>query len=230
MCDQYGIQGDLFSRCIRTGEAPEFPLENAVKLATDNLSGPPAYACRDCHYSNAAQAGGSQRDNYPPGFHASMNRHLVRNDNLAAREYPDATDNVYTTANQRSTRMDNWCATQCHRRAGGDTKDDNVIDHTWDVIGLGETRASQPGATHPSNILLAAGARYKNPTNLPYSEYVSGPMPGSGNTVCVTCHNPHGGGDIRDSGNNPVTPIGKKNMLRLSPADNVSTLCKACHQ
>lgn len=31
VCDQYAIQGDLFSRCVRTGEAPEFPLENAVK-------------------------------------------------------------------------------------------------------------------------------------------------------------------------------------------------------
>jgi hypothetical protein len=48
--------------------------------------------------------------------------------------------------------------------------------------------------------------------------------------VCVTCHNPHGGGDIRDSVNVPVTPIGLKNMLRLSPADNVSTLCKECHR
>lgn len=30
ICDQYGLQGDAFARCIRTGEPPEFPLEDAV--------------------------------------------------------------------------------------------------------------------------------------------------------------------------------------------------------
>jgi predicted dehydrogenase len=30
VCDQYGIQGDLFSEAIRSGKPPEFPLENAV--------------------------------------------------------------------------------------------------------------------------------------------------------------------------------------------------------
>ena len=31
VCDQYAIQGDLFSEAIRTGKPPEFPLENAVQ-------------------------------------------------------------------------------------------------------------------------------------------------------------------------------------------------------
>jgi predicted dehydrogenase len=31
VCDQYGIQGDLFSEAIRSGKPPEFPLENAVQ-------------------------------------------------------------------------------------------------------------------------------------------------------------------------------------------------------
>ncbi len=31
VCDQYAIQGDLFSEAIRSGKAPEFPLENAVQ-------------------------------------------------------------------------------------------------------------------------------------------------------------------------------------------------------
>jgi len=30
VCDQYAIQGDLFSEAIRSGKPPEFPLENAV--------------------------------------------------------------------------------------------------------------------------------------------------------------------------------------------------------
>lgn len=30
VCDQYGLQGDEFARLIRTGEKPEFPLEDAV--------------------------------------------------------------------------------------------------------------------------------------------------------------------------------------------------------
>ncbi len=31
VCDQYTIQGDLFSEAIRSGKPPEFPLENAVQ-------------------------------------------------------------------------------------------------------------------------------------------------------------------------------------------------------
>jgi len=31
VCDQYAIQGDLFSEAVRTGKAVEFPLENAVR-------------------------------------------------------------------------------------------------------------------------------------------------------------------------------------------------------
>jgi predicted dehydrogenase len=31
VCDQYGIQGDLFSEAIRSGKPVEFPLENAVQ-------------------------------------------------------------------------------------------------------------------------------------------------------------------------------------------------------
>jgi predicted dehydrogenase len=31
VCDQYAIQGDLFSEAIRSGKPPEFPLENAVQ-------------------------------------------------------------------------------------------------------------------------------------------------------------------------------------------------------
>jgi len=31
ICDQYAIQGDLFSEAIRTGKPLEFPLENAVQ-------------------------------------------------------------------------------------------------------------------------------------------------------------------------------------------------------
>jgi len=199
-----------------------------LRLSTGVLSGPPAYNCRDCHYSTAAQTGGSARDNYPPGFHGSVNRHLVRNDNTTSHEYPDPADAGYTV-DQRSTRMDGWCASYCHRNAtNGAPKDDNVVDHTWDLV-LSQSRSGS--LTHPSNFPVTPGARYKHPTNLlPYSDYVSGAMPGSGNAVCITCHNPHGGGDIRDDNNALVTPIGRKNMLRLSPSDNVSTLCKACHQ
>jgi predicted dehydrogenase len=31
VCDQYAIQGDLFSEAIRSGKPVEFPLENAVQ-------------------------------------------------------------------------------------------------------------------------------------------------------------------------------------------------------
>lgn len=200
-----------------------------TKLATDNLSGPPNYFCADCHYSTAAQSGGQARDNFPPGFHASMNQHLVRNDNILVHEYPHASDNDvrYDTTNEQSAQMDNFCATACHRNGtNGIPKDDNVVDHTWDLLGgFGRTGT----LSHPTNFANPGGARYKAATNLPYSEYVSGALPGTGNAVCVTCHNPHGGGNIVDSGGSAV-PLKNKNMLRLSPADNVSSLCKQCHQ
>jgi predicted CxxxxCH...CXXCH cytochrome family protein len=201
--------------------------QTSIKLAKDNLAGPPAYHCADCHYSRGAQSGGQVRDNYPAGFHASMNRKLVRNDNVSSREYPHPSDPAFPTIDARSGRMNNWCSTRCHGVTGAVLNDDNVVDHTWDKIGA-ESRS--PSHTHPSNFLVTPGALYRNATNLPYSEYFSGALPGSGNGVCVTCHNPHGGGDIRDSGGVPVTPIGSKNMLRMSPADNVSSLCKQCHQ
>ena len=31
VCDQYAIQGDLFSEAVRSGKPVEFPLENAVQ-------------------------------------------------------------------------------------------------------------------------------------------------------------------------------------------------------
>jgi len=202
--------------------------QTTLRLALDTLAGPPAYHCADCHKSTVAQTGGQTRDNRPSGVHASMNRKLVRNDNATGREYPHPSDAAYATVNARSTQMDIFCATKCHRVAGGATKDDNVVDHTWNEIG-GEVKAGSQ--THATNIdmSLADVNFYKNAVVLPYSEWFGGGLPGTGNAVCVTCHNPHGGGDIRDSVNVPVTPIGAKNMLRLSPADNVSTLCKECH-
>ena len=95
----------------------------------------------------------------------------------------------------------------------------------WQVTHTAFPVPGYPPANHSEYVNF-----YKNAANLPYSEWFAGGYPGTGNAVCVTCHNPHGGGDIRDSVNSPVTPIGAKNMLRLSPADNVSTLCKECHK
>jgi predicted CxxxxCH...CXXCH cytochrome family protein len=202
---------------------------NTTKLSLDALAGPPAYQCADCHKSTVAQSGGQTRDNRSPGVHASMNRKLVRNDNATGREYPHPSDNAYATVDSRSGQMDLFCSTKCHRNlTNGQAKDDNVADHTWNRIGGEVKSGSQTHATN-INMSLADPVYYKNAVALPYSEWFSGGYPGTGNAVCVTCHNPHGGGDIRDSVNVPVTPIGAKNMLRLSPADNVSTLCKECH-
>jgi hypothetical protein len=207
-----------------------------AKLSSYSNAGPPDYRCAACHKSTAKQAGGQARDtNPPPGFHASMNDKLIANDNILAHEYPSPldTDTRYDTLNERSAVMDVFCASKCHRVAGGQAKDDNVIDHTWDLLG-GQTRSG--AQSHPSNFLVTPGAYYKNSTLLPYSNYTSGALPGAGNVVCVTCHNPHGGGvvgtigaTIRNSVGTALTG-GAKNMLRLSPADNVSSLCKECHK
>jgi predicted CxxxxCH...CXXCH cytochrome family protein len=204
--------------------------QGTLKLAKDNLAGPPAYYCAECHKSSAIRTSGQTRDVLDPGVHASINRKLVRNDNTSDREYPHPNDNTYATIDQRSGKMDGFCSTKCHRVAGGATKDDNVVDHTWNLIG-GQTRSGS--LTHPTNFLVTTGTYYQQATLLPYSDWLdnaTAPMPAAGNAVCVTCHNPHGGGNIRDSGGAAVTPIGMKNMLRLSPADNVSTLCKQCHR
>jgi hypothetical protein len=203
--------------------------QTTLKLALSGLAGPPAYHCYDCHSSSIAQSGGQPRDNNPPGVHASMNRKLVGNDNATGREYPHPSDTLYPTVNARSAQMDSFCSTKCHRVAGAPAKDDNVIDHTWNKIG-GEVRSGVLSHATNINMSLADPAFYKNAVSLPYSEWFSGATPGTGNAVCVTCHNPHGGGDIRDAANTPVSPIGLKNMLRMSPADCVSSLCKECHR
>jgi hypothetical protein len=211
-----------------------------AKLSSYSNAGPADYRCAACHKSTAQQAGGTDRDNKAPGFHASMNDKLVINDNIAVHEYPSAldTDTRYDTLNERSMQMDSFCATKCHRNlTNGQAKDDNVIDHTWDNI-AGQTRSG--AQSHPSDFLVVPGTYYKNATLLPYSNYTSGALPGAGNVVCVTCHNPHGGGivgtqtgtigaTIKNSGGTNLTG-GAKSMLRLSPADNVSTLCKECHK
>jgi predicted CxxxxCH...CXXCH cytochrome family protein len=203
-----------------------------TKLSAYSNAGPAALSCRACHYSTGAQSGGTARDNKQPGFHASVNHKLVTNLNYAVREYPDPADNTagFSGAgniNLRSGLMDSYCATACHRNTtNGTTSDDNVIDHTWDLLG-GQTRSG--AQSHPSNFLVTPGAYYKNATQLYYSNYTSGGFPGSGNVVCVTCHDPHGGGAIKNAAGTSLTG-GAKNMLRLSPADNVSTLCKECHK
>jgi hypothetical protein len=200
-------------------------------LSIDPTVGPPAYHCADCHKSTAVlQTGGQARDQRAPTVHASINRKLVRNDNASAHEYPHPgdTDTRYDTVSERSGQMDSFCATTCQRNSkNGIPKDDNVVDHTWDKLALQSRSGS---LSHPTDFLLTVGTYYKNPVNLPYSDYISGAKPGTGNVaVCVTCHNPHGGGSIVDEFNVPVTG-GAKNMLRLSPADNVSSLCKECHK
>jgi len=201
---------------------------STVALSGDVTVGPPAYRCADCHKSTAAQAGGQARDNRPPGVHASMNRKLVRNDTPTSgvvREYPHPADTAYATVDSRSTQMDSWCATKCHRVSGPPAKDDNVVDHTWNRIGGEVKSASQ---THPSNMAPTPTVKFRAPDNLPYSEWFSGPTPGTGNEVCVTCHNPHGGGNVLSGAGAPLTG-GNKQMMRRSFSDNASTICKECH-
>jgi predicted CxxxxCH...CXXCH cytochrome family protein len=200
-----------------------------TRLSSDTTVGPPAYNCRDCHFSSAAQSGGSGRDNQPPGFHASINRKLVRNDNLAAggQEYPHPSDSFYTSIDQRSGRMNNYCATQCHRNTtNGQAKDDNVVSHAWNSKG-GEAQSGSQ--SHPSNMAPTPSALFKAPVNLPLSEsLVVAPPAGTGNEICTTCHNPHGGGALTDKLGSPLTGGGKQ-MMRRSFSDNASTICKECH-
>ncbi len=200
---------------------------STTRLSTDTSVGPPAYQCRDCHYSSApAGTSPNVRDNNAPTFHASINRKLVGSDNAANPEYPHPGDAVYNTIDARSGRMDWFCGTRCHGNASnGIPRDDNVVSHAWNVLG-GPPRTG--GQTHPSNMPPTPSARVRNPATLPLSEYVSGALPGSGNEVCVTCHNAHGGAAVVGASGAPLSG-GAKQMMRQSFSDNASTICKECH-
>jgi hypothetical protein len=195
----------------------------AAASLSSGVAGPPAYHCGDCHYSTAVRTSGSDsRDQVAGGFHGSVNRKQVRNDNAAIQEYPHpaSADTRYDSADERSTQMDAWCATQCHRNtANGASKDDNVALHTWSLKAGGVRSGS---LSHPTNMApVPDAARFRNPTGLPLSEFMGGgaALPGTGNEVCGTCHNVH-------SGTNTQTD---KQMLRMEWTDNNSTLCKQCH-
>ncbi|MBI5576424.1 MAG: CxxxxCH/CxxCH domain-containing protein [Deltaproteobacteria bacterium] len=186
-------------------------------------SGPPAYRCGDCHYSTAVRTGSSDsRTQVQGGFHGSVNRKLVRNDNSSIQEYPHpaSADTRYDTVDERSTQTNAWCATQCHRNAtNGAPKDDNVVLHTWSVKGGGSRSGTQ---SHPTNMApIPDSGKFRNPPALPLSEYMGGgaSLPGSGNEGCVACHEPHAASNTQTD----------KQMLRMEWADNTSTLCKQCH-
>jgi hypothetical protein len=201
---------------------------SASRLSTDNSVGPPAYSCRDCHHSSApAGTSPNARDNNAPTFHGSVNRKLVGNDNASNPEYPHPADTVYATVDSRSGRMDAFCAVLCHgNTTNGQTKDDGVVRHTWDRLGGGAQAGSQ---THPSNMAPVPSGRFRSPDNLPLSENLTGAPPaGSGNEVCVTCHNPHGGASVVSGLGVPLTG-GNRQMMRRSFSDNASTVCKECH-
>ncbi len=200
---------------------------STTRLSSNSSVGPPSYQCRDCHYSSASSGTSpNARDNNAPTFHASINRKLVGSDNVLTPEYPHPADTVYDNVNARSGRMDWFCGTKCHGNAGnGIPRDDNVATHTWNVIG-GPPRT--PAQTHPSNMEPLPSTRFRYPTTLPLSEYLSGGLPGSGNEICVSCHNPHGGGALLDGSGGSLTG-GAKQMMRKSFSDNDSTICKECH-
>jgi predicted CxxxxCH...CXXCH cytochrome family protein len=201
----------------------------ATASLSTGFAGPAAYHCADCHKSTAYQTGGTSRDQVPGGVHGSINRKLVRNDNAAAggQEYPDPADTFYNTVNLRSARMDSYCASKCHGNLlNGQAKDDNVVDHAWDIL-AGQSKTGV--LTHPSDMTPVPGVLFRAPDNLPLSENLTGAPPaGAGNEVCVTCHNPHGGGNLVNNVGAPLTG-GAKQMLRRSFSDNASSICTECH-
>jgi len=201
---------------------------STARLSGDVSVGPPAYSCRDCHYSSTAMTTSPNlRDNRPPTFHASLNRKMVGNTDNSIHEYPHPldTDPRYNTVDGRSGQMDWFCGTRCHgNAANADPRDDNVVTHTWPGGG------TQSGSlTHPSDMAPTPSARFRAPDNLPLSENLTGAPPaGAGNEVCVTCHNPHGGAAVVNGAGAPLTG-GNRQMMRRSWSDNASTSCKECH-
>jgi predicted CxxxxCH...CXXCH cytochrome family protein len=187
-----------------------------LKTPNHSTSGPQV-ACRECHYSAGTLSSADSRNNGKPGFHASVNRKLVGNDNVLAREYPHPADTGYDN-NARSGAMDTYCL-NCHQAA-------SVTSHTWNDIGGGARTSTE---THGSNLLTVPdAARFKVPDNIPLSEYLNyattPPTSATnvGNVVCVTCHNPHvptAGIDNADA-----------QMARDPWKDTGNTLCRRCHK
>jgi predicted CxxxxCH...CXXCH cytochrome family protein len=214
-----------------TGPVPAASGHGSLAPLSDNVAtvGPPAYTCRACHYSSVPVGSTALRDNNAPTFHASLNRKMVGNENAAIHEYPHPSDSDarYNTVDEQSIQMDWFCAAKCHGNlTNADTKDDGVVKHTWDLKLL----QSQSGfQTHPSDMAPVPSAKFRSPDNLPLSNsLVAAPPAGTGNEVCVTCHNPHGGGALLNQVGASITG-GNKQMMRRSFSDNGSTICKECH-
>jgi predicted CxxxxCH...CXXCH cytochrome family protein len=230
------LNGVTPTNVIPLGESWAGPVPSAsghgatTRLSTDNAVGPPSYSCRACHYSSVPGMTPALRDNNAPTFHASINRKMVGNENAAIHEYPHPLDNDarYNTVAERSAQMDWFCAVKCHGNLGNaDTKDDGVVKHTWDKL-LGQSQAGSQ--THPSDMVPVPNAlKFRSPDNLPLSDsLVAAPPAGTGNEVCVTCHNPHGGGPLLNGSGASLTG-GEKQMMRRNFSDNASTICKECH-
>ena len=90
-----------------------------------------------------------------------------------------------------------------------------MIDHFWSPL---QSQGRSGSETHPSNMAVGSG-RFRAPDNLPLSDWLTGALPGTGNEVCTTCHDPHGGNNAQAD----------RQMLRLDWKDNGSSLCKECH-
>jgi hypothetical protein len=191
---------------------------------TVNAAGPADLDCRDCHFSKVPVNSAEKYIAVWPGFHASINDHLVAN---TATSYPTAEYDASPDPEDKNV----WCLSTCHRTVAGGTQayppngtttDDNVIDHTWAPDG-GESAyqldcplgTQDPVAniceTHPSFATLDfARTLYvdQDPANLP-------PLEGSDQFVCIHCHDPHG------------TAESDGQMIRLNFSN--STLCGECH-
>jgi hypothetical protein len=169
-------------------------------------AGPANLDCRDCHFSTVHVGSGEKYTDVWPGFHASINDHLVAN---VTASYQNA---EYDSSPDPGDKND-WCLTTCHTS-------DTIVDHTWAPENSETADQAQcplgtldpltnSCETHPSFAILdIARALYQDPTGLP-------PMEDTDKFICIHCHDPHG------------TSESDGQMIRLDFSG--STLCDECH-
>jgi predicted CXXCH cytochrome family protein len=192
-------------------------------------AGVAALECATCHQYH----GGTVTQGAPRTIVNTINNGAMIDSLLTgATTYP------YTIGN--ASDKDGFCALTCHQAS---TTVDNAayatgiatIDHYWNepgdvaktLTGCPQTAAPWDDCeTHPTNQAITVGLHFKLPPNLPLASYYDtqlgarGALPGTGNLLCTTCHDPHA---------RTVPADLDKQMLRLTATGAVN-ICLECHQ
>jgi hypothetical protein len=198
-----------------TGHGAETAIDNTSTTTEDDLVDPPVWQtvpvpCGMCH-DESGQHIGTAKDGTNPWR--------------------------LDTTNNTNGVFDIWCAENCHST-------DPPANHTWNVE-AGQSKES--GDTHKtSTAIVPDGNRFQVPTaTMPLEPFLTdkgfnqpGDAADTDRFLCITCHDPHGIGDVAATprsfnGTIDNNTIGNDNvhMLRhdYTGGGSGSTLCNNCH-